>query len=75
MMAPMMKPIPMYTNAMRNNGPRAEIFCGVKAGTIFAKTSNGRDMFIVTCDAPFEAAGGNNPLRARIYPQRIDRYL
>ena len=42
---------------------------------MLANTSAGSEMFIVTWDAPREAAGGNKSLRARKYPQKMVKYL
>ena len=60
---------------MRNSGPIADMFCGVKAGTMLAKTKAGREMFIVTWEAPRDAAGGNKSLRARKYPKKMVKNL
>ena len=38
----------IYTTAIKKMGPMAPMFCGVNAGTTFAKTRAGSEMFIVT---------------------------
>ena len=70
-MMPMKKPISWYTIAIRNIGPRAEAFEGVMAGTMLAKMSAGSATFMVTIDAPREAAGGNMSILTRTYPHMI----
>lgn len=47
----------------------------MKAGTILAKINNGSETFIVTWDAPLDAAGGKRPFLAKTYPTRIERNL
>lgn len=42
---------------------------------MLAKIKSGNETFIVTCDAPFDAAAGNMPLRAKTYPTKIDKNL
>ena len=75
MIRPKAKPIAWYVKAIKNKGPRAEMLSGVKAGTTLAKMSAGRAMFMVTCDAPREAAFGNRSIFARTYPAMIVRNL
>lgn len=47
----------------------------MNAGTIDEKIRAGRATFIVTCDAPLDAAGGKRPFLARMYPNRIVKNL
>lgn len=47
----------------------------MNAGTIDENIRAGSATFIVTCDAPLDAAGGNRPFLARMYPARIVKNL
>lgn len=65
----------MCTMARSASGPIADMFAGVKAGTILENIKAGRARFIVIKEALFAASGGNMSFRAKMYPKRIVRYL
>ena len=75
MASPHNRPMRMYTIAKSASGPIADMFAGVKAGTMLENTSAGRARLIVTREAPLAASRENRSFRAKIYPSRIIRYL
>lgn len=64
-----------YRNASSERGPSAEMFSGVNAGTILAKTRAGNERFTVIEDVALVAAGGRRPLLENRYPAIIVMYL
>lgn len=47
------------------------MFDELNAGTMLAKIKHGREIFMVTWEAPREAAAGNIPLHAMTQPKKI----
>lgn len=72
---PNTRPIITYVNANSESGPSAEMFSGVNAGTILAKTRAGNERFTVIEDVALVAAGGRRPLLENRYPATIIMYL
>ena len=60
---------------MTNSGPNAAIFDGLKAGMTLAKMRAGRAIFMVTRDAPRDAAAGKRPIFPIMYPATMVMYL